>query len=515
MGLINVAKKLYFLYRSLENPSTSLMDPAQWLIEAWGGGDAYSGVMVNVKSALQYAPVWKAVNLISSSVAKLPLLTYRRAGDGKNRDPGHPVYDLLKNSPNPWMTSYNWKQYLMHHVLLCGNFYNYIERSPNNIAGTPTAIYPLPTNDTFSVIERDRSNRARLWYITRAEGKVIRLRPQNVLHIRGLGDGIEGVSVITKAKDSIGLGFAAQKYGSLFFKNGAGYDIALEHPGRLGDDAARHLKESWNKMHKGLDSSHKVAVFEEGMKASKLSMDHDSAQFLETRQFNVKEIANWFSLPPHKLGDDAKTSYASIEQENQSMLDDCLDPWLCNIEAECRAKLLLPSERKQDTHIIEFLRQAFLRSDMKSRGEFYTKMVTTGIMTRNEVRARENLNPLDGLDEPLTPLNMQKGDEKSEAKSKLLKDTIRRMCNRLSLQAKKLKDASELWDWLSDDMRMANYETVESALKPALELASEDEPDVYIERFFNEVETRLSDDKDLSDVPEVLTNEIMGVKNGT
>jgi len=513
MGLVRLAKNLMALSRSsLENPSTSLMNHALWLKEAWGGGESLSGVTVNATTALQYAPVWKAVNLISSDIAKIPLLTYKREGEGKTRDVNHPAYNLLKNKPNPWMTAYVWKQLLGHRVLLRGNFYCWIERKTiNGVAGIPVALYPLPNEDTYPVVVTDGSNRQRLWYVTRIKDRLTKLLPYNIFHVKGLGDGLEGQSVVSNAKDSIGLGMATQKYGSVFFKNGAGYTVALEHPGRISEEAGKRLVENWNKMHQGLDNAHKIAVLEEGMKASTLSMNHDDAQFLETRNFNVKEIANWFSLPPHKLGDDAKTSYASLEQENQAMLDDCLDPWLCNIEAECRDKLLTFKEKQNDSHIVEFLRQALLRADMKSRGEFYTKMTTNGIMTRNEVRARENLNPLPGLDEPLTPLNMQKD---SEAKAKLLKNNIRRMCKRISIQAKKHKDAQELWKWLSEDMRTDNWTVVEDALVPAIELSSNEEPILYISQFFKEVETRLSGEKDLFDVPEVLIKQIMGAENG-
>lgn len=392
--------------RSLENPSVSLADACS----IWGeGAEASSGHRVNRETALSYAAVWRAVNLISRDVAKLPLLVYRRQGEGKERATAHPAYQLLKHRPNPEMTSFVVRQTMQAHVLLQGNAYAYIYR---NAAGYPVEIYPLDPEHTYPVRENGR-----LWYVHSPGGsqELRRLNPVNVLHIKGLGyDGLIGYSVLTKARETLGLGLAARKYGSVFFRNDARPSVVLEHPGTLSEPARQNLRASWARMHSGVEKAHGTAVLEEGMTLKAFSWNAEDAQLCETRQFEIREIANFFGVPPHKLGDITRTAFASLEQENQAYLDDALDPWLVAWEEELREKLLTEDEKAEDSHAIEFLRQALVRANLEARGAFYASALTNGWMNRDEVRARENLNPLpDGEGQAFfVPLNMaQTGDQ--------------------------------------------------------------------------------------------------------
>jgi len=394
--------------RSIENPNTPLSDPDDWLVEAWGGGTASSGVVVNQKTALYYAPVWRAVNLISSYVAKVPLVLYKRIGTGKDRDLNHPAYKLLKHKPNPSQTFFQFRLIQHARVLLRGNAYGYIFREAN---GDPREIVPMDPAQTYPVKEDGK-----LVYITKVLGEDRKLLPENVLHIRGLGDGLFGYSVVGQAKESLGLGMAAGKYGSVFFRNSARPSAVLEHPGILGDEAVRALRDGWEKLHTGLDEKHRIAILEEGMKLNPFGMSNEDAQFLQTRQFEIREVANWFGLPPHKLGDTTRTAFASLEQENQSLLDDCLDPWFVNWESECWDKLLTENQKQADSHVVEFLRQALVRADLSARSTFYASALQNGWMNRDEVRGRENMNPIpDGEGEKFfVPKNMGLSGEEEE-----------------------------------------------------------------------------------------------------
>jgi HK97 family phage portal protein len=394
-----IARFARSIARSLENPSTPLSDPDDWLYDALGGTPSDSGVRVTTETALTYSPFWRGVNLISRDVAKLGLHVYKRVGNGKERATDHPAYKLLRYKPNAEMTAFHFKQTLTAHAICETGGYAYIFRRGD---ATPEEIIQLDPRKTYPV----RQN-GRLLYVTEVGGELRKLLAQDVLHIKGLSpDGITGYRMIGKAKNSLGLGMAAESYATRYFKNNAEPSVVIEHPGKMTAEAVARLRKQWNEMHQGLDNSHKTAVLEEGMKANPFSKGARESQLIETRQFSIREAANWLNVPPHKLGDTTRTAFASLEQENQSYLDDALDPWLVAWEEECRDKLLTEKEKTDDTHVVEFMRQALLRADMAARGEFYVK-ATGGHpwMTVNEIRGMENMNPMDGFDDIKPPTN--------------------------------------------------------------------------------------------------------------
>ena len=364
-----------------------------------------SGVNVNRVSVIGYPPVWRGVNLISRDVGKLPLFVYKRlTGGGKERAPEHPAYKLLRYRPNDQMTAFVFWQTMLGHAILDGNGYAFISRDGG---GKPIELWPL-------LPDRTRPERVDgvLWYITRVRDAAGRteerkIPAEDVLHFKGLSyNGLIGLSLIEVAAETFGLGLAAAKFGSTFFANGAHAEYVLLHPGKLSPEAMDNLRDSIKKMHGGLDKSHKGMIFEEGMTFQQLTIPPEEAQFLETRKFSAVEIANLLGLPPHKVGDEGRTSFASLEEENQSYLDESLDPWLVNIESECREKLLTEEEKENDSHVVEFLRQALMRADLKSRYESYAIGILNRIINPNEAREKENMNPYEGGDEFLVPLNM-------------------------------------------------------------------------------------------------------------
>jgi HK97 family phage portal protein len=383
---------------SMENPATSLSNPDNWLYDALGSSQTTTGLRVSSTTALTLDTVFRAVSMISRDVGKLPMFIYKRDGEGKTRDPTRPAYNLLRYDATPYMTAMTLRQVLQAHALLLGNGYAYIDRDGGAapvglILCDPSAVQVTKVG-------------GRILYTIWAGGKAEVVDGMNVLHIKGLGfDGLTGYSVISKAAESLGGGLAMREYGSRFFGNNAEPRVVLEHPNTFGsDDIAKRFKDSWNAMHGGLSNAHKTAVLEEGIKAHVISISARDSQLIEGRKFHIREVANWFGIPPHKLGDDAKTSYNSLEQENQAYLDDALDGWLCTWASE--------EEKRADSHIIEFLRAALLRSNMADRANYESKALA-GMpwMTINQVRGIENMNPLDDpkADELQIPINLKQG----------------------------------------------------------------------------------------------------------
>ena len=450
------------LQRAVEGPAGTLMYPDDDFFEGITGAKrSHSGIRVTEKTALGYAPVWRAVNLVSGDVAKLPLLVYEREGEGKKRSVKHPAYKLLKTRPNEYMNFFNFKKYIQSNASLKGNGYAAIERRGD---GSPSALLPLPT-ESVTPVRKD----GKLWYIVTVNANIAKLRPENVLHIRGLGDLLSGFPVLALARESLGLGIAARNYGARFFSNDAHPGFVLEHPGTLSDTALEHLRTEWNKIHMGLTKAHRLSILEEGMKVSTTGMDHDKAQFLGTREFEIREVANWIMVPPHKIGDTTKASYNSLEQENQSYLDNGLDPWLVNWEAECSQKLLTGPQKDRDTHMVEFVRGALVRADLQKRGLYYKTAIGNGWMNQDEVRARENMNPLPNGDGQhfWMPQNMAPITQSRDAHVKVLKDAVSRMVKRLNVHGEKARKKGELAEWLKTGID-THRTIVEDALAPAV-----------------------------------------------
>ena len=389
--------------RSVENPSTPLSAGADWMYDVLGAIKSASGIRVNRKTAFTYSPIWRGINLLARDTAKLPLSVYRLSGDrddAKEPDKEHPAYYLLRRKPNREQTAHAWKMLTMAHAILEGNGYSYIARRGD---GTPTEIVPLLPDRTYPV-RKDGV----LWYVTAVNGELRKIVPEDVLHVKGLGfDGLAGYPLYMFARDSLGCGMAAQKFGAKYFANSTAVGGHIEFPGMLTEIAQRNLRDSFERIHQGLENSHRVAVLEEGAKYVVDGHNARQAQLIELLEFGYVEVSNWLGIPPHKLGYQKASSYASLEQENQAYLDEGLDPWLCNLEGECWDKLLTEEEKQRDSHDILFDRLMLERADTAARGEYFQKALTTGWMCRDEVRARENLNPLpDGEGQKfMTPLN--------------------------------------------------------------------------------------------------------------
>ena len=355
-------------------------------------GSTSSGKNVNEHTAMQTTAVYACVRILAEAIAGLPLHVYRyRLDGGKERIPQHPLYYLLHNEPNPEMTSFVFRETLMSHLLLWGNAYAQIVR---NGRGQPVALYPLLP----SKMEVNRAENGELIYTyyrdydengLNPKGGYITLRKDDVLHIPGLGfDGLVGYSPIAMAKNAIGMSLATEEYGAAFFANGANPGGVLEHPGVIKD--IQRVKESWNSAYQGSGNAHKVAVLEEGMKFQAIGIPPEQAQFLETRKFQINEIARIFRVPPHMVGDLEKSSFSNIEQQSLEFLKYTLSPWVVRWEQSLQQSLILPSEKS--SLFIKFNVDGLLRGDYQSRMNGYAVGRQNGWMSANDIRELEDMN---------------------------------------------------------------------------------------------------------------------------
>lgn len=354
-------------------------------------GGSTSGKTVTERSAMQITAVYSCVRILAEAIAGLPLhlYTYKEDG-GKEKAIGHPLYLLLHDEPNPEMSSFVFRETLMTHLLLWGNAYAQIIR---NGKGEVVALYPLMPNRM--TVDRDSSGQLFYSYQmnnsdapTMKAGTVI-LKPSDVLHIPGLGfDGLVGYSPIAMAKNAIGLAIATEEYGAKFFANGATPGGLLEYPGTVKDPD--RVRESWNKGFSGSQNAGKVAILEEGMKYTPISIAPEQAQFLETRKFQINEIARIFRVPPHMVGDLEKSSFSNIEQQSLEFVKYTLDPWVVRWEQSLSRALFTPEEKKQ--YFFKFNVEGLLRGDYQSRMNGYATARQNGWMSANDIRELENLD---------------------------------------------------------------------------------------------------------------------------
>lgn len=356
-------------------------------------GPTTSGKSVNEFTAMQTTAVYSCVRILSEAIASLPLNVYRYKGNGKERVYDHPLYNILHDEPNSEMTSFVFRETLMSHLLIWGNAYAQIIRDG---AGRVVALYPL-LPDKMDV-SRDKDGD--IYYIyTRYSDEnpnfkgygQVALRQHDVLHIPGLGfDGLVGYSPIAMAKNAVGMTLACEEYGASFFANGANPGGVLEHPGVLKDPTK--VRDSWNAVYRGTSNAHKVAVLEEGMKYQQIGIPPEEAQFLETRKFQINEIARLYRIPPHMVGDLEKSSFSNIEQQSLEFVKYTLDPWVIRWEQALQRSLLLPSEKSG--FFIKLNVDGLLRGDYQSRMNGYSVGRQNGWLSANDIREMEDMNPV-------------------------------------------------------------------------------------------------------------------------
>jgi HK97 family phage portal protein len=385
--VVDIFNLMHKLFKSRDKPTNSTAGGAYRFL--FGGST--SGKSVTERSSMQMTAVYSCVRILAEAVAGLPLHLYKyNESGGKERAAENQLYFLLHDEPNPEMTSFVFRETLMTHLLLWGNAYAQLIR---NGKGEVIALYPLMPNR----MTVDRDNKGRLYYqywrgkdeAKLSRDNIVILQPSDVLHIPGLGfDGLVGYSPIAMAKNAVGMAIACEEYGAKFFANGATPGGILEHPGIVKDPA--RVRESWNAVYQGSGNAHRIAVLEEGMKYTPIGISPEQAQFLETRKFQINEIARIFRVPPHMVGDLEKSSFSNIEQQSLEFVKYTLEPWLVRWEQAMVRSLLSKTEKEQ--YFIKFNVDGLLRGDYESRMNGYATARQNGWMSANDIRQLENLD---------------------------------------------------------------------------------------------------------------------------
>ena len=374
------------LFKSRDKPTNSYDSPSY----TYFFGRSNAGKRVTDRTALQHIAVYACVRVLSEAIAQLPLHVYKYNDKGKERVPQHPLYFLLHDQPNPEMTSFVFRETLMSHLLIYGNAYAQIIR---NGRGDVLGLYPLMP-DKMKV---DRDEKNRLIYIysrydeanpnLKEQGDIV-LYADEVLHIPGLGyDGLVGYSPIALAKNAIGISIACEDYGASFFGNNANPSGVLEHPGVIKNPDK--LRDAWHRAYGGRNA-HKVAVLEEGVKFTPISIPNNEAQFLETRKFQIEEIARMYRVPLHMIGDLDHATFSNVEHLSLDFVKYSLDPWIVRWEQGLQKALLSDSEKGQ--YFIKFNVDGLLRGDYASRMQGYSIGIQNGFLCPNDVRELEDMN---------------------------------------------------------------------------------------------------------------------------
>jgi HK97 family phage portal protein len=458
-----IAKALGGLFAATTLDPVHPRDPA--IAKMLGVGmTTSSGVRVDEDKALGYPPFWRGVNLICNGLKKTDIYIYRRVGaDNRELAENHPSFKLLYESPDAgrWMGAGTFRQTMTHNALVWGNGCAHIDREGGTDAKRIMILPPDRTSmayGNFSEAGRFEFNSegTKYYYVRQPSGGVVYFPGDEVLHIKGLSpDGGWGYSVVDKLKESLGVGVAARDFGARFFgQGGVGAGLLFMPPGMDPEqqtEFVRAIKEN----HQGLGNAHKFLVLDSETKYEQMTIPQEHAQFLETRQFEIREVANILGVQPHKLGDATRTSYASLEQANQEHLDDTLDPWFTAWEEECELKLLSESDRQ--THYCEFNRESLMRMDHAAKTSSFTAGRNGGWFSVNDIRKMMNLPPIPNGDVYLSPLNMapsdgnvietEPDDDEEDARqqppprddnpvAELAGHIVRKLCNRVAKDAK-------------------------------------------------------------------------------
>ena len=378
---------------SVNNSGTA--NPASWLVEWFRGSESDSGIAMDTKTALSYAPIWYAINKIAGHVGQMPCVLHERKDERRKvKALRHPSYRVMKVRPNKMMTPFMFKETLTAHAILNGNGRAVIEKNNRNDV---ISLVPLLPDRTVTVLMNDEK-----WHVTTnpETGDKTKFPDRDVVHIPGLAyDGIVGYSVIDQIKNSVGLGLAGEKQANRHFKNNSTPGLVLEAPPgtfRREEDARKFLSD-WNSYHTGLENANKTALLRDGIKATSLSVNARDSQWIEQRKFQRQEAALWMMLE-QILGDDSSVSYNSLEQKNLAYLTNCLNKWLVKWEEELNDKLLTDSQKRNEQYFFKFNTGALLKGTTKERYEVYAIGRQIGVLSANDVREREDMEPIENGD---------------------------------------------------------------------------------------------------------------------
>ena len=396
--------------RSIEDPNKPIT--ASMLAEILSGGSS-GGQNVTAQGSMKVAAVWACVWTISAAIARMPLITYQRTPNGRERATKHPHYRMLRMRPNTDMSAYSFYRAIMTNVLLWGNGYAEIVRDRR---GEIAELIPIEA----SRVRPFRAESGELMYSVATSGQPVTLLKRDMLHVPGLSyDGVVGMSVISHARATIAASLSADSFTSNLMQRGLRPSGVLQHPGKLGPEGVRNLRESMTVVYGGSENAGKPMILEEGMTWATSAMPLDDAQFVESAYLRIEDICRWFNVPPHKIQHLLRATNNNIEQQSLDWLGDTVAPWSEAIQQEANWKLF--NEDEQDEFYAEFLTQVLVQMDANTRGTFYGKLFQVGAVSPDEIRDRENMNHLpDGRGEVYyIPSNMMPAPTPEEA-TKLL-----------------------------------------------------------------------------------------------
>lgn len=378
--------------------------PLDWLLGAISGKKVTSGVRVNATTAMNYSACWAAKRLITETIATLPRVMYQQVGSKKSPALGHPTYKMFRSEPNIRQGGVNHHAQQFGYLVDWGNCF--AEKVVDPI-GRSVQTYPIhPSRVPKEGVTINPDDGTLTYKILNDKLPPTYLHQSEMFHVPGIhcDDDLWGKGVITHAAESIGMGLATEQYGAAHFGNGGGPSIVLTHPKTLGDDGANNLRKSWQKRFSGPDKANGLLVLEEGTTVSHLSFPPEANQFLQTRQFNITEIARWYNVPPHLLRELSKSSFNNIESESLHFILISIMPWLIRYEDECNRQLLIDEDK--DTYFFKFLLQGMLRGDQTARAAFYKAMFEMGVYSINDILELEDRNPIGEMgDLRFVPMN--------------------------------------------------------------------------------------------------------------
>jgi len=391
------------IFASREVKVSDIRNPDLWLTNSIAGVTTVSGQSIDSEKAWGLPAYYACIRCIAEDISTVPFKTYKRIKPrGREESPDHPVYELFEGSPNPMMTAQAWREMMLANTLSWGNGYAEILRDTRR---NPRELWPIHPSCVTPKIDKDNV----LSYEVNSLGEPPRtIESEDMFHIHGLGsNGVTGFSVIRFAAESIGLGLAAQNFGASLFGNGIRPSGVLEHPGKLGPKEKKNLRASYEDMHRGSEKANRMLILEEDMKFKPFSIPPEEAQFLETRQFQVVDIARWFRMPPHMIQDLIRATYSNIEHQSTEYTVFTLRPWAVRFEKEARRKFFQNDAEYYAEHNLD----AYLRGDNDSRSNYYVRQWGIGALSQNDIREKENMNPIEGGDTYYVPLNMVRTED--------------------------------------------------------------------------------------------------------
>jgi len=353
------------------------------------GGSIFGGnsSTISPQTAMQLTTVFACNRVIAETISSISLDVYKKTDDGKEKATDFSLYNILKYTPNPNMTSVMWREMIVQDLNTRGNHYSQIVR---NGLGEIISIYPLISDNMEVTLEAG----AKLRYVYKSGKKDYRLASHEVLHIRGLPseDGIKGLSPIEYNKKSLQLGATTQQFGINFFDKGANATGSFTTEGELSEPAFDRLKTQVQENYTGMQNSGKPLLLEGGLKFDRISIPNNDAQFLETRKYQKEEIASIFLVPMHMINSLENATFSNIEHQSLEFVQFTMLPWIKRIEQAFTSRLL--TEDQQREYSIKFNVDTLLRGDFKTRTDGYKTLLQNGVLSVNEVRALENMNSI-------------------------------------------------------------------------------------------------------------------------